>query len=405
MPGSTRPARPRRWSAAARDTRTVSRRVRPTVRLIARHPGQAAIDHHPHAVDGDRGLGNRGRQHDLAPARRRRRDGAVLRLGIERTVKRKNVDRRIGDAFAQSAFGAADFAGARQEGEDRSGFGAQRPQHRVGNLGLDRLRRIAADIAGLDRKSLAFARDHRGVAKRLGDAGAVDRRRHDQQPQILAQPLLGVARQREAEIGIERALVELVEQHGARRLPGRIVENEARENALGHHLDAGAARHLRAEPDPVTDGVADLLRRACLPCARRRRARRGGAAPAPEFSGRPPRVRREARAAPAWSCRRRAAPPARRRCGAPARPRDRAAPHRSATAADGGRRRTVNHSNVRCEGLTTGNDFVSHDGEASRTAAVQRSLHGCRAQSPHRSCTIACMPDGARGNRPETGHR
>ena len=36
------------------------------IRLVARHPRHAGIDDNAHALDGQRGLGDRGRQHDLA---------------------------------------------------------------------------------------------------------------------------------------------------------------------------------------------------------------------------------------------------------------------------------------------------------------------------------------------------
>ena len=75
--------------------------------------------------------------------------------------------------------------------------------------------RIAAEIARLDREGAALALDHRRVAEQSRDAGAVERRRHDEDAQIVAQARLRIERQREAEIGVERALVELVEQHGA----------------------------------------------------------------------------------------------------------------------------------------------------------------------------------------------
>ena len=63
------------------------------VGLVARHPRQAAIDHDAHALDGDRGLGDRGRQHDLAAAGRRRGDGAVLLVAGERAVERDHIGR------------------------------------------------------------------------------------------------------------------------------------------------------------------------------------------------------------------------------------------------------------------------------------------------------------------------
>ena len=73
----------------------------------------------------------------------------------------------------------------------------------------------------------------------MRDARAVDGRRHHQDAQVLAQPLLGVAGKREAEIGVEGALVEFVEQHGGDPIEGGIVEDQAGEHALGDHLDPG----------------------------------------------------------------------------------------------------------------------------------------------------------------------
>ena len=170
------------------------------------------------------------------------KDGAILRLPGQCAVERDHVGRCIDAAFEQ-ALDAADFAGAGQKHQDRAAVGAHRPGDGVGDLRLDRAR-IAAEIAGLDGKGAALARDHRGVAEKLGDAGAVDGCRHDEELEVLAQALLGVARQGEPEIGVERALVKLVEQHRGNAAERRIVENEPREDALGDDFDAGLARDL-----------------------------------------------------------------------------------------------------------------------------------------------------------------
>ena len=42
----------------------------PDIGLVARHAGKPGVDHNAHPLDGDRGLGDRGGQHDLAPAGR-----------------------------------------------------------------------------------------------------------------------------------------------------------------------------------------------------------------------------------------------------------------------------------------------------------------------------------------------
>ncbi len=46
-------------------------------------------------------------------------------------------------------------------------------------------------------------------------------------PQVLAQARLRVERQREAKVGVERALVELVEQHRGDAVERGIVEDHA----------------------------------------------------------------------------------------------------------------------------------------------------------------------------------
>ena len=83
----------------------------------------------------------------------------------------------------------------------------------VGHLRLDRHAGLAAEIAGLDRERRGLR--SRSPARRRAASRRARRRgrRHHQEPQILAQPLLRVARQRQPEIGIERALVKFVEQH------------------------------------------------------------------------------------------------------------------------------------------------------------------------------------------------
>ena len=229
------------------------------VRLVTRHARKPAVDDDAHALDGQRGLRDRGRQHHLAPPGRRRRYGAVLLARVERAVERDDIDGRIGHALLEQRLGAADFAGAGQEHQQRALIGAQGALHGVGHLGFDARARIAAEIARLDRKGAAFALDHRRAAEQRRHAGAVERRRHHQDFQFLAQALLHVARQRQSEIGIERALVKFVEQHGGDAVERRIVEDQPREHALGDHLDARALGNLRAEAHAQADGVAHLL--------------------------------------------------------------------------------------------------------------------------------------------------
>ena len=60
--------------------------------------------------------------------------------------------------------------------------------------------------------------------------------------------------------------MELVEQHGGDPGQFRIVENLPGEGAFGDDFDPRRARHFRAEPDPVADGLADAFaQRLCHP--------------------------------------------------------------------------------------------------------------------------------------------
>ena len=91
---------------------------------------------------------------------------------------------------------------------------AQRAQNGAGHRVFDALIGVAAEIARLDVKGAALALDdRRRRAHQRRDARAVERRRHGDEAQIVAQSRLRVERQREAEIGVERALVIFVEEH------------------------------------------------------------------------------------------------------------------------------------------------------------------------------------------------
>ncbi len=83
------------------------------VRLVARHAGKSTIDHDAHAFDRQRGFRDRGREHHLAPSARRRRDGAILHLRVQRPVKRHDIDGVIRHFIAEQAFDPADLGRAR----------------------------------------------------------------------------------------------------------------------------------------------------------------------------------------------------------------------------------------------------------------------------------------------------
>jgi hypothetical protein len=66
-----------------------------------------------------------------------------------------------------------------------------------------------------------------------------------------------VEREGQSKIGVERALVELVEQHCADFGKPRILENHAGEHALGDDLDARLRSRLGHHPRTQADARAD----------------------------------------------------------------------------------------------------------------------------------------------------
>jgi hypothetical protein len=121
------------------------------------------------------------------------------------------------------------------------------------------LLRFAPEVARLDRKRAAGALDHRRIVEQPTDARAVERCRHDQELEILAQTQLHVARERQPEVGVERALMELVEHNGGDARESGIVEDKPGEYALGHDFDPRRPRDFGGETNAVADGRADRL--------------------------------------------------------------------------------------------------------------------------------------------------
>ena len=113
----------------------------------------------------------------------------------------------------------------------------------------------------------------RCVAQQLGDGLQIQGRRHHHDTQILAQVLLTLDAQRQSQVGVQTAFVELIEDHAADAGEARVVLQHAREDALRDHFDARLAAHPRLEPraksDAAADGFAEQMRHAAGDGARR----------------------------------------------------------------------------------------------------------------------------------------
>jgi len=61
----------------------------------------------------------------------------ILRAGIERAIKRDDIDVSLADTIPEQGFSAADFTGPGEEDQRRAGFGAQRALDGVCSLAFD----------------------------------------------------------------------------------------------------------------------------------------------------------------------------------------------------------------------------------------------------------------------------
>ena len=167
-----------------------------------------------------------------------------------------------GQTALQGGLDPADLALAGQKDQDAT-LGAvvhrlrDEPSHRrliaQGGVGA------AGQPAGLDRIGAAFGGDERRIAHQRGDGCGIERGRHHQKLQILAQGGADFQGEGQTEIGVQAALVKLVEDHAAHTGQGGVGLDHSRQDAFGHHLDPGRGRDLGLAAYAVTDGLAHRL--------------------------------------------------------------------------------------------------------------------------------------------------
>ena len=261
------------------DTRALpTRTARPLLRCSAgnRHGDQmlhrpGRIEPHgarPPGIDDGRdvrqrqaGLGHGRGQHQLAPAGRRRRQGRLLGGGGLVTIQGQDHHIRVQARLRQGAGKPPDLRDAGQEHQNAArGFG-ERPMHgrlpmRDGAPVLRRARGIGPMVQA-DRMTATGAHEHRRITEQPGIRCAVHRRAHRQQAQVLAQCRAALQRQRQAQIGLQAALVALIEDHQTVIGERGVALDETRESAVGHDLDACRRPHALFQPHPITHGFAD----------------------------------------------------------------------------------------------------------------------------------------------------
>ena len=125
--------------------------------------------------------------------------------------------------------------------------------------GLKPLIGVTPKVSRLHRETAPVAVNNRCVAKHSGNAGPVDRRRHDDNPEIFTQPGLGIKGKRKSKIRIERAFVKLVKQNRADAFQGGIINDHPGEDAFGDNFDACRRPDVSCKTRPHADSLADLF--------------------------------------------------------------------------------------------------------------------------------------------------
>ncbi len=252
-PGAARPLRGRGLRHADR------RQARhPGTRIEAGHARETGVHHRAHPLDRQAGLRDRRGEHHLPGSGGRGRERLVLHRLPHGTEQR--VHPCLAWQVVQEPSRSADLGGARQEDEHVARFAGQRVANRARRHALGGLAGTGRLPADLHRIRPPLAGDHRRIVEQGGDRGAVECGRHHEQPEVGAQERARLQHEGEAEVGVQRALVELIEDDESVCLERGIVLDKPRQHSFRHHLDARARRHAGVEPHAVSDSGADRLR-------------------------------------------------------------------------------------------------------------------------------------------------
>ena len=117
------------------------------------------------------------------------------------------------------------------------------------------------------REQPSFGANDRAVVEEACDGRRVERGRHHNDAKLRPSALKAL-QQRESEIAVEVAFVELVEHDGVDALEHWVSEKAAGENAFGDEAETCARADLFFEADLVADGFADVFAEFACDAAR-----------------------------------------------------------------------------------------------------------------------------------------
>ncbi len=152
-----------------------------------------------------------------------------------------------------------DLRHARQEQQQRPRLFGQQPLYRRRYAILQPLMAGQRLIQTLNREAAPLGHHHRRFRQQLRQASVVQGGRHDQQFQIVTQPLLHIEQQRQRQIGLQAAFVELIEDHQRHALQFGVLLQHAGENAFRHHFQPGLRPAFTFGAHAVAHGLAGFL--------------------------------------------------------------------------------------------------------------------------------------------------
>jgi hypothetical protein len=175
-------------------------------------------------------------------------------------------------AYGESGGDPPDLTNAGKEREDVAAGVGDLGGEQIGEGVLPAVAAGERSIRGLDGEDASRAVDDRGGACGIvegderGHPIGVERGGHEQHGEV-GSGAAGLEQQRQCEIRVDRAFVELVEDHQPRVFEQRVDLERPREQRLGHHLEPGLRSNPRRRTDPVArapaEGLPEQLADAC----------------------------------------------------------------------------------------------------------------------------------------------
>jgi len=216
-----------------------------------------AVDNDSDSVDRHARLGDRGGENDLPTAVWIDDQREVLVAWWKGTVELPNHHAGW-ESRTQRALGSVDIACSRKEDKNVTFMAAQCFEHRVGDIVLGAPARCRCPVPGFDRMKWGVDLDDGVCAESMGESGGVERRRHDDDPEVFAENRGCLADKRQSGVGMDASLVELVEENSAHADESWVVEKHSGQDSLGDDFQAGLGTNPRVEPSSKSHNLPDV---------------------------------------------------------------------------------------------------------------------------------------------------